>query len=541
MSELFQSTGANLVAGEESADGKALTASISPRTGIPTHGPFHEATPEEVARACGAAADTFEATRSFNAQQLSWLLETIAAALESHADAIIQMAESETGLSPGWLARELVRTFFQARAFASLLNNGRYVEATIDTPDPSYPPAPLPDLRRMLVPVGPVAVFEASNLPLAFGVAGGDTVAALAAGCPVIVKAHPAHPATSEIVGRLVAGAVADVRAPAGMFSLLHGDGADVATRLITAPEVRAAAFTGSRRAGRVLSDLAAARPDPITVYAEMGSVNPVFITESALRARGQRVAVDLVASMLFNNGQLCTKPGLVLVPAGATADSFISSVAASVGATGGGVMLNRRLRDALAAQVASLEERQDVTVVLRAEADEGEGVRAPATVLRTTAQALLADPKLAEEHFGPACVIATCASEEEMLAVARQLEGQLTATIHAEADDDVMIKALAAAVREHAGRLIWNGFPTGVAVSHAMHHGGPYPATSAPAHSSVGTSSIGRFMRPVVFQDFPDSQLPPALQDANPLGILRLVNGSWTDAPITRQNAADA
>jgi len=502
--------------------------SVDPRTGE-TGPSYEEATTDDVRAAVAAAADAHRSGALADREKRTTLLRGAAARLRAAGDEIVALAESETGLPEGRLRGELERTAGQLEAFAAVVDAGDYVEAIIDTPDPDAKPIPRPDVRRMLVPIGPVAVFGASNFPLAFSTAGGDTASALAAGVPVVVKGHPSHPGTSERVARELSAAVADAGLPAGTFGHLPAASLEVANELIDAPAIKAVGFTGSYAAGRAIADRAAARPEPIPVYAEMGSVNPIVVTEAALGARADAIAEGLTASVANFGGQLCTKPGVVFVPAGETGDAFAADVAHRLEATEPTVLLNERLRDALREAVGRLEPRVERLAGAR-EAD-GPGFRHAPSAYRASASALAGSPELLEEHFGPVVLFLTYASGDELLAALERIDGQLTGTLHAEGEEDVagLVELLAA----RAGRVIFDGFPTGVAVTHGMHHGGPFPATTAPAHTSVGMTAITRWLRPVAFQDAPEAVLPPELRADNPLGIWRRVDGELTREPL--------
>jgi NADP-dependent aldehyde dehydrogenase len=389
----------------------------------------------------------------------------------------------------------------------------------------------------MLVPLGPVAVFGASNFPLAFSTAGGDTASALAAGCPVIVKGHPSHPGTSEIVARELRTAVAEAGLPEGTFALLQSAGPEVGERLVDDPAVAAVGFTGSLAGGRALFDRAAARPVPIPVYAEMGSVNPIVITGAALAARAPAIAEGLTASVSNFGGQLCTKPGVVFVPDGTAGDAFAADVASRLADVEPAVLLNQRVRDALVASVDDLAARPEVEVLAPAAGEPGApGFRHQPAAFTTSAGAVAAAPELLDERFGPVVLLLRYGSDEELAAALGHVEGQLTASVHAEAGDEERVRALLDLLAERAGRLVFDGFPTGVAVTHGMTHGGPFPATTAPGTTSVGMTAIARFLRPVAYQNAPAALLPPELQDDNPLGIWRRVDGE-----LTRDAAAAA
>jgi NADP-dependent aldehyde dehydrogenase len=394
----------------------------------------------------------------------------------------------------------------------------------------------------MLVPLGPVAVFGASNFPFAFGVPGGDTAAALAVGCPVVVKGHPAHPATSELCGRAVSAAVQAAGAPDGTFSLLQGRSADVGRALVLAPQVKAVGFTGSTEVGRALFDLAAGRPEPIPVYAEMGSINPVFLTPGALAERGPVIADGLAASMTLSTGQFCTSPGLVVVPDDEHGRDFTDRLTELLRQVPDAPMLTAGIRAGLHRRLARTARLDGVQVLVGGADDEGGTTTGP-TLLRVDHETFAASPEMLAEHFGPAALVVSSPTER-YAETARHLEGNLTATVHGTADEAASLAELQSVLVEKAGRIVWNGFPTGVAVTAAQHHGGPYPATTAPAHTSVGVTSVLRFLRAVAFQDTPAALLPPELQDDNPLGILRQVDGAPTrngSAPAPSSASAPA
>lgn len=519
-------TGANLVAGTESRLAPDTYRSVDATTGQAFGPPFHDATDEEVAAAAAEADAAFATLRRQSQQVIVRLLHAIADHIEGLGDALTETADAETGLGRARIVSERRRACGQLRAFADVVAEGSYVEARIDTAEPEAQP-PRPDLRRMQIPIGPVAVFGASNFPLAFSTPGGDTASALAAGCPVVVKAHPSHPATSELCGRAIARSLADVDLPAGTFSLLHGRDVRVGRSLVLAPQIKAVGFTGSHTAGRALFELGASRPEPIPVYAEMGSLNPVFVTGGALAERGEQIADAFVQSMTLGTGQFCTKPGLLFLPDNARA--FEERVVARLRQTAPGVLLNQAIRNTLMERLSGTTTLDGVEVL---SADDGDGNRCGASLLATSAEVYRRTPELGEEHFGPVSVLVRCGDRDEMRALAEQLGGSLTATVHAEPGEEV--GDLLDALGQVAGRVIWNGFPTGVAVTHAMHHGGPYPATTFPAHTSVGSAAIRRFLRPVAYQDMPQRLLPPALHDDNPLQIMRMINGRMTSGPVS-------
>lgn len=535
--EQLELTGANRIAGVESREGTVTFTSVDPRTGQAGQLSFSEATGGEALAAAAAAGEVFRRWRSESRPaDRARFLRAVASRLRAWRGRIVSIAESETGLGSARLEGELDRTCLQLEAFADLLDEGSYVEAIISTADPLAKPAPRPDVRRMLVPVGPVAVFTPSNFPLAFGVAGGDAASALAAGCPVIVKGHPAHGGTSEVCARAVEGAAAETGMPAGVLSLLQARSVDTAQTLVRAPELEAIAFTGSETAGRAIHDGAAARPRPIPVYAEMGSVNPVFIGRDALAVRAADIAEGLAGSITLGTGQFCTKPGLVFVPDDVAGEAFAQALAARVAARPSGVMLYARLHATLTDRVGRMTAIPGVERLIPQTGDDrsGAALASPGVIVGTDAATFLATPALWEENFGPVSVVVRCAPDK-MADLAARLQGNLTATLHAEPSEYEWASTVADAVVEHVGRVVWNGYPTGVAVTSAMCHGGPYPASTSPGHTSVGVTSIRRFLRPVAFQNAPDALLPAALRDGNPLGLQRLVGGVWTRDPITR------
>jgi NADP-dependent aldehyde dehydrogenase len=495
--------------------------SVDPRTG--EAGPsFTEATPEDVRAAVAAAAAVHRSGALRDRAKRAALLRGAAARLRAAGDEIVAVAEAETGLPEARLRSELERTAGQLEAFAAIVDAGDDAEAIIDHPDPDAVPIPKPDVRRMQVPLGPVAVFGASNFPLAFSTAGGDTASALAAGCPVVVKGHPSHPGTGEIVARELRAAVADAGLPEGTFANLTAAGVEVGEALVDAAEIAAVGFTGSFNGGKAIFDRAARRGAPIPVYAEMGSINPIVVTEAALRARADKIVEGLTASVANFGGQLCTKPGVVFVPAGEQGDAFAADLAARLDAVAPSVLLNERLRDALRDAVDRLAARPEVRALGEAPDADGPGFRHQPAAYEAPADA--AADELFEEHFGPVVLLLRHRSRDELLAALERIDGQLSGTLHAERGEDV--DDIVAALAARAGRVVFDGFPTGVAVTYGMHHGGPFPATTSPPHTSVGMTAVHRFTRPVAFQDAPAHVLPPELREDNPLGIRRRVDG---------------
>jgi len=526
--------GKSLIAGVIGQTGGKTFRAVNPATDASLDPEFHEASAAEANHALDAAAIAFADFRQRSGAERARLLETIATEIEALGDVLLQRANAETGLPLARITGERGRTCGQLRLFAQLAREGSWVDARIDPALPDRQPLPRADLRRMLIPLGPVVVFGSSNFPLAFSVAGGDTASALAAGCPVVVKAHRAHPGTSELVGGAITRAVAACGLPAGVFSLIHGGGATTGIALVKHPATTAVGFTGSHTAGRALFDAAAARPHPIPVFAEMSSLNPVFLLPGAVQERGAALAAGLVGSFTLGVGQFCTKPGLIFAVRGAATDAFLQLLADAVRAAPCGVMLTRGIRDAF------VENRTKVTAIAGVQPlASGQAAANPArtesqpSVATTTAREFLAHPELATEAFGPFTLVVLADDANQLAACAAALEGQLTATLHGTAGDLNGARSLLAGLEQKAGRIVVNAFPTGVEVCPAMNHGGPYPATSDARFTSVGTAAIFRFARPVCYQSLADDLLPPALQNANPLGLMRLVNGQPTRDPV--------
>ncbi len=500
-----------------------------PATGRRLQPGFTAATKEEVELAVRLAAEAFAPYSRVHGRDRGAFLRNIAAKIESISGDIVDRTGQETALPQTRLQGETARTCAQLRLFAQVAEEGSWVSARIDRADPDRKPAPRPDIRSMLRPLGPVVVFGASNFPLAFSVAGGDTASALASGNPVIVKAHAAHPGTSELVGRMVRDSVRECGLPEGVFSLLFGSGAQIGTALMKHPLVKAGGFTGSRAAGRVLMDVAAARPEPIPFYAEMSSTNPVFLLPGALRERAETIASGLHTSFTMGAGQFCTKPGMVFLPQGNEATSFTDKLRQLVAGSAPFHLLTRSIHSSYDSALA--ERKADSTVTLVAEAPksaEGAGFAVSSALFETDAATFLGSD-LDAEIFGPTTLLVRHSSRDQVLEIARSLEGHLTATIHGTEQDLHDFADLVAILENKVGRLVFNGFPTGVEVCHAMVHGGPYPSTSDGRSTSVGTRAIFRFTRPVCYQGFPDEALPQELRDANPLGIWRMVDGQMT------------
>lgn len=526
-------TGSNLIAGAADIGDGASFHAVNPTTGAKLDPVFHETGTAEVDRALAAAEAAFQVFGQSPLADRARFLRAVADELLTLGDALIERAQAETALPATRLQSERMRTVSQLRLFADYIEEGSWVEARIDTPDPSRTPVPKPDLRRMLIPLGPVAVFGASNFPFAFSVAGGDTASALAAGCPVVFKAHPAHPGTSELAARAIVRAAEATDMPAGVFSLLHGWSHEVGLALVRHPLTRAVGFTGSLRGGRALFDAAAARPEPIPVYAEMGSVNPVFLLPSALAERGAAIAQGLAQSITLGVGQFCTSPGVLLGVDDDDLSRLKDQLAERIQGAEPGVMLYEGIRNAYTTALERVQAKGIEVVAVSAESASGAPCAARPTLLATDAAHFLADPELREEIFGPVSVLVAASDASELERVAEALEGQLTVTIHGTEEELRQHAPLIEILQRKAGRLIFNGFPTGVEVGHAMHHGGPYPASTDARTTSVGTAAITRFARPVCYQDFPVAALPAALRNRNELGIWRLVDGNLTQADV--------
>ena len=511
-----------------SRDGASFQA-FAPQTGEPIQPVFRSATPQELERAARLATEAFGSYSETAGKTRAAFLRRIAAGFESHREELAQRAHLETALPMPRLSGEVNRTANQLRMFASVVEEGSWVQARIDPALPDRQPLPRPDIRSMLRPLGPVAVFGASNFPLAFSVGGGDTGSALAAGCPVIVKAHPAHPGTSELASAIISESVIAEDLHPGVFSMLFDSGVALGTALVKHPFIRAVAFTGSLHAGRALMDLAAARPDPIPCFAEMSSGNPVFILPGALRKGPAALAQSLFGSFTLGAGQFCTKPGVVFVPDAPENTAFFEELKSLVTQSQPFTLLT----GGIAREYDRATEAREVQVELAAEAhmlSPGQKSHSPfqaqAKLFTVCLDQLIGQPELADEIFGPDTLLVHCDTTDSYLRAAHALSGHLTATIFGNEEDLAANRELIHILEQKAGRLIFNGFPTGVEVTHAMVHGGPYPSTSDPRFTSVGSLSIYRFARPVCFQNFPQLMLPPELQDANPLRIARFRDG---------------
>ena len=515
-----------MIIGSTLVRGSATTfRATDPATGAELEPSFGGGGRAEVERACELAWAAFDAYRETSLEARAAFLEAIAQEIMNIGDALIERAMAESGLPRPRLEGERGRTIGQLRLFAAVVREGGWIDARIDPAMPERKPLPRSDIRQRHIALGPVAVFGASNFPLAFSVAGGDTASALAAGCPVVVKAHSAHPGTSELVGTAVQKAVKLSGMHEGVFSMLFGAGAQVGTALVEHPHIKAVGFTGSRAGGTALMRAAAARPEPIPVYAEMSSINPVFVMPNALASRGDEIARNFVGSLTLGAGQFCTNPGLVLGVAGAPLDRFLAAAKSGVEASAAATMLTPGINKAYQQGVARLSGTPKVEKIGQGAAENGPN-QGQAALFLTDASAFKADASLSEEVFGAASLVIRCPDITTMRAMAERLEGQLTATIQMDKGDAADARTLIPILERRVGRILINGYPTGVEVCHAMVHGGPYPATSDGRTTSVGTLAIRRFLRPVCYQDFPEDLLPSSLQDANALNLWRRRDG---------------
>jgi NADP-dependent aldehyde dehydrogenase len=507
----------------------ATLYAIDPSTGAQLQPAYGASTLADVDRACALAAQAFDGYRETTQEQRAAFLERIASNILDLGPALIERAMQESGLPQARLEGERGRTVGQLRLFAKVVRDGRFIGATLDAALPARTP-PRPDLRLRKIGLGPVAVFGASNFPLAFSVAGGDTASALAAGCPVVVKAHGAHPGTSELVGKAIQAAVADCGLHEGVFSMVYSAGNEVGQALVGHPAIKAVGFTGSRAGGLALVRLAAQREEPIPVYAEMSSINPMFLLADALKQGAAKIGAAFVDSLVLGSGQFCTNPGLVIALEGEALEQFCDAAATALQTKVGSTMLTPGIHAAYGKGVKKLEESSGVKLVVRGQ--EGSSACAGrAALFRTDAATFLANPALEDENFGASSLIVACSDVGQLKQVAEYVDGQLTATLFLNENDKAAALQLLPVLERKVGRILINGFPTGVEVAHAMVHGGPYPATSDSRTTSVGAGAIDRFLRPVCYQDLPDYLLPASLQDDNPLGLWRIKEGELEKA----------
>jgi 2,5-dioxopentanoate dehydrogenase len=521
-------TGAMYIAGDAVFGDSGTFRATDPADGTTLEPAFGFADSKLAARAAELAEAAFEPFRAAPTEQRARLLELAADEIEAVTDTAAERAHQETGLPLARLTGEVARTTGQLRLFAATVREGSWNGVRIDHELPDRKPARRPDLRQRRIPVGPVVVFSASNFPFAFSVAGGDTASALAAGCPVVVKAHEAHPGTSEIIAAAVTRAVAASGLPAGVFSMVFAEGPTVGVELVTHPAIAAVGFTGSRAVGLALVAAAASRPVPIPVYAEMSSVNPVFLLPGRMAEAAADLGTAFAGSLTLGAGQFCTNPGIVVGIDGPDLDRFTAAARDAVTASVPVPMLTSRISASYRDGVARLAAHPGTEVVARAAEATRESCGSAALVT-TTADEFLAAPELQGEVFGAASVIVRAANAGQLIDVARAMEGQLTATVHAADPDAPLASELLPVLERKAGRILFNGWPTGVEVVPSMVHGGPFPATSDGRTTSVGTLAIERFLRPVAYQDAPDAVLPAAVRDSNPDGLLRFVDGAYT------------
>ncbi|MBR7799521.1 aldehyde dehydrogenase (NADP(+)) [Undibacterium fentianense] len=517
----------SMVIGQQTIFGSAGTIkAINPATNSEFEPAFGLATKDDVDQACQLAAATFDSYRETTPEKRASFLEKIADNILALGNTLIERAHQETGLPIARLEGERGRTMNQLRLFAKVVRDGAYLSATLDSALPERVP-PRPDLRMRKIGLGPVAVFGASNFPLAFSVAGGDTASALAAGCPVVVKAHSAHLGTSELVGKAIQQA-ANECGLAGVFSMLIGDGRQIGQSLVAHPAIKAVGFTGSRQGGMALVRTAAARAEPIPVYAEMSSINPVFLLPDALKTKGAAIAQGFADSLTMGAGQFCTNPGMLIALESPELQSFIEAATAALQVKPAATMLTPGIHQAYSSGVERLNQVDGVEVVAQGLA-ASTPCAAQANLAVCLAKDFLSNSALHDEVFGPSSLLIRCKDLAEMQAIAEHIEGQLTATVHATSTDYAIAKSLLPSLERKAGRILFNGFPTGVEVCHAMVHGGPFPSTSDSRSTSVGATAIDRFLRPVCYQEFPADLLPTSLQDANPFAIPRVINGELT------------
>ncbi len=521
--------GKNIIGYELSAQGTNTFQAIDPSTGAVLPGNFYLAAAGEVDAIAAKAASAFKVYQQKTGEEKAVFLETIADEIMALGDELINRAMAESGLPAARLTGERGRTTGQLKMFAQLLREGSWVQARIDTAIPDRQPLPKVDLRCMMVPLGPVMVFGASNFPFAYSAAGGDTASALAAGCPVVVKAHPSHPGTDAMVSQAIINAAKKTNMPDGVYSMLFSDEA-MAIKLVTDPAIKAIGFTGSRKGGMAIFNAAVNRTEPIPVYAEMSAVNPVVLMPGAVAANAAAIAQGLTGSVTLGVGQFCTNPGLVFMVDDDTTKIFLDSLSAAIKNTLPATMLSKNICNNYYTGIERLKNTASVTeLAASTTAANSAKTEAAPYVFTVCQQDFIANQQLSQEVFGPATVVVLCKDVAGITEVLSCIEGQLTATVHATAADEQALHAVIALMKEKAGRIIFGGFPTGVEVCDSMVHGGPFPSTTDGRSTSVGSAAIQRFVRPVAYQNFPQHLLPDALKDHNPLHIVRLYNGTWS------------
>lgn len=522
----------NIIGFEESEGTGKTIQGVNPVASSVINEKFYIATKEDVDQALQKANNAFHEYKLTSDESRAGFLEAIADGIEALGEVLVNKASEETGLTEDRIIGERGRTTGQLRMFAKYIREGSYVEASIDTAIPDRAPVPKPDLRKMNVPLGPVVVFGASNFPLAYSVGGGDTAAALAAGCPIVVKAHPGHPGTSAMVGAAIVKAAKENNMPDGVFSLLYDSGFIIGKALVEHSHTRAVGFTGSVAGGRALFDIAAKRDFPIPVFAEMGSINPSILLPEALRLRASSIADYYAGSITVGVGQFCTNPGLILGMKGNGLNNFIEKLSTKIAEAQPATMLHDGISTSYRQKTKEMSRQLGVEFISQADENVKEGEGWP-ILAKAMAKEFIANPNLHEEVFGPFSLIIECENGEELKESVSALQGQLTTTLHGEDKDFSDYVDIVTELREKAGRIIFNGVPTGVEVCPSMTHGGPYPATTDSRFTAVGVNSIKRFMRPVTFQNAPQEILPEPLKDLNPEKIWRLIDGKLTKENI--------
>jgi len=521
-------TGKNYIADTISSEGKTTFKGINPSDASELPTTFYEATIEEVNQAAIKAHEAFAIYGKKSGKEKALFLDTIADEILNLGDTLIERCSAETGLPVGRMISERARTMGQLQLFATVLREGSWVDARIDTAQPDRQPLPKQDIRYIQKPLGAVGVFGSSNFPLAFSVAGGDSASALASGCPIVVKGHPSHPGTSELVAMAITKAAEKTNMPKGVFSMVHGASVEVGMAIVMHPHIKAIGFTGSTRGGMAIFNAANTREEPIPVYSEMGSTNPVFILPEALKERSEVIAKELTNSVTLGAGQFCTNPGLVFLNKDENVADFQKQTIKHFEAVDAAAMLNKGIKSAFDSGVEHLiKNNESVTLIAKGKTNP-EGFKGSAHLFETTAKSFIENHFLEEENFGPSTINIIADSKEELLAAAKKMKGHLTATLFGTENDLKNNTDLIEILEQKVGRLIVNDYPTGVEVCHSMVHGGPFPATSNSRSTSVGTAAIYRFTRPICYQNFPESLLPDELKTDNPLGIMRLVDGEY-------------
>jgi len=520
-------TGQNFIGNHRSELGDVTFQAIDPTNGERILPLYYEATLTEVDMAIQKAELAFHQYRGKSGKEKALFLEQIGVEIMELGDALIKRCCRETGLPEARISSERSRTVNQLKLFADLLKEGSWVGARIDTADLERQPIPKPDIRSKQIALGPVGIFGASNFPMAFSVAGGDTASALAAGCTIVVKGHPAHPGTSEMIAHAIQNAILKMKMPDGTFSMVQGPSVEVGMHIVKHPFIKAIGFTGSFKGGKAIFDAAVQRPDPIPVYAEMGSVNPIFVLPGALAERRDEIAIGLVASVTLGVGQFCTNPGLVAFEGSNDGLKFQESVAEQIKKINTGTMLTSGIQQAYQKGIERMRKQKGVSVMAQGIETES-GFGGTPYFLQVDSENFVSNNQLQEEVFGPSTLAIAANSKTDLLEVAHKLKGHLTATLYATEEDIKNYSDLVSILERKVGRLIINGFPTGVEVCHSMIHGGPFPATTDSRSTSVGTTAIFRFTRPISYQNFPDNMLPDELKEGNPLNLWRLYNGEW-------------